>query len=145
MAKVALICQEWNEPARNFAMALREQHHEVFVLTSKNQDFSETQGIPILACFEKWNWREMVDLVPHLLRLNPDIFHFFQVDKDTEFSQAHWLLALFGKSIPHRATALSSFHRFSRKDSQLMQLFLKLQDLVTVGNRENLMFLRRNQ
>lgn len=144
MAKVALICRDWTEPARNFALALHEQHHEVFVLTSKNQDFSETQGISILACFENWNWREMVELVPHLLRLNPDIFHFFQVDKDPEFTQAHWLLALYGKSIPRRATALSSFHRFTTKDSRFMQLFLKLQDLVTVGNRENLMFLRRN-
>jgi hypothetical protein len=141
MAKIILVTNKLSSTAWPLALSLRDQQHEVVILTSRDQDAEEVDGIRIMRCFKNWSLVEAAKVIPRLFTYEPQILHLIL---DSNIVQpAHAVLAAYAKSHPLiiLTTSLLLLEKRLHPRSP-MRLLLQESDIVTCPSVEALAKLR---
>lgn len=140
MAKIALISEQISPSLIHWAEGLRQQRHEVRIISSRKISWNGTTEVSLQFYFDKWSVFEATRLIPSLMRDLPDVFHFVFQHEDDSASAAHWSLMLFAQSL--RRPVVSSLLT-SPGDHWKWNPFLRWSDGVSFETRESLMKAKR--
>lgn len=143
MAHIALISTSFHPQVQILAKALIHQRHKVTLITSKDQDVPADFDGNVLRPFDKNSTWEALRLIPRLISQIPDIWHFVFTEPEDDPTPAHWILAQFARSIPHKIVVATFFSQLVGKKRWRLMPFLVNCDLITTGQRESLMYLKR--
>lgn len=142
--RILIVAEKMNSVVWTFAKSLHQQKQDVVIVTSSPVDFPDVPPFPILSPFKTWSLLEGMKFVPRLLRLNPDIVHFFFAEAEHRPRPAQWVISSFAAGLPQRTLAASYF-----VDGSLRTLrdraFMRLFDVNTFGTRSQLMRLKRKR
>ncbi|MGE0631553.1 MAG: glycosyltransferase family 4 protein [Pseudobdellovibrionaceae bacterium] len=109
MTRVLVVAESLYPFCWPLALTLKQQQFEVTILTSKESNPIEKSGIQIIPCFEKWSIKEFAQLLPIMIRLQPQIIHFIQPSKkfSQSWSPAFHLLAVAARLWPNAKVVTS--------------------------------------
>lgn len=141
MSKILIISRSVNETSLQLAKSLKNQQHEVYFLTSRDEAIHDTFGIHFLTYLKKWSPLEAFKFLPILLGIQPDIIHFLLTDFET--SSAEVIMSTLAKVFP-RCVITTSFLEIkeSLKRKTSLKLMIKESDIVTVPSIEYMGHLR---
>ena len=144
MAKIALISKNWTEPLAALIKALRDQRHEVLLITDRSTKINFEGEIEVLSYFKNWSAWEALKLFPRIFRDAPGIWHFVFTNPKTEKPKgAHWMFAGLVQSLPNSVVAASIYGSVLSTKGFSWKPFLHFCDFVTLGTRESLMSFKR--
>ena len=141
MARIILLSRSIQHTTWPLALSLKSQQHDVHLITDRNSELENSNDLNVMTYFSRWNVWEALRFVPHLLSLNPQIFHI--VLEQNKMSSAELILSLVAASIPHcivTTSLLDSDIKF-RKNSWVKSL-VERSDIVTCPSMEALGNLR---
>lgn len=151
MAKIILLGRHLHQTLWPLAQSLLSQQHQVTVVTEVSHpesDFVETDmaemlasQIDVIKVFRRWNAWEALRFMPHLISINPQIFHLV-LEKDNVTS-AELLLSAMAHQLPQCIVTTSFLNPEGgiHRDSWLKYL-VEHSDIVTCPSPESLGQLR---
>lgn len=141
MSKIVLVSEKLNTTTWQLAQILREQQHDITIITSKNEYPQNAGQIQILSYFQKWNLFEVIQLIPTLFHLNPQVMHF--ILEEDRLNTAMAILATYCKTHPHCILSTSLLHvRHSLHRPSMIKKLVEDSDIITCPTNETLGELR---
>lgn len=141
MAKILIISRHVTETSLQLAKSLKNQQHEIYFFTGRDEPLHETFGIHFLTYFKKWSVFESVKFFPVMLGIQPDIIHFLL--SNDEVSHAEIILSTIAKIFPRCVITTSILEiKDSLKKKTALKLLVKESDVVTVPSLEYMGHLR---
>ncbi|MBX2988717.1 MAG: hypothetical protein KF802_12550 [Bdellovibrionaceae bacterium] len=137
MAKVLLVTEKLTPTAHRLALSLRQQHHQVTLLTSRDEDAALPDGIELLRPFRQWSFFEGMRVLPVIYGLQPQIVHL--VLEEDQLKPAQILISLTAKTLPHCVLTTSLLHiRRGLRRRNPVRYLLQESDIVTCPTVESL-------
>lgn len=139
MAKIVVFSDAIHEtlPRTHFSRQIvnhaAETANEIYFITQNDQD-AEFIGyhpkVQILRVFRKWNFIEATKLLPVLMQIRADIFHFIQPQKKIGLGHAFPILATFAKTL--KTQNILSLIDFDPRLSAGLETMIAASQLVSV-------------
>lgn len=141
MAKIVLITEKLTATAVSLTIALRQQQHQVTVLTSVDEDAKLPDDVALMRPFRRWSLVEAFRMAPILFSLDPQVVHL--VLEEDRLNTAQILLSLVSKALPRCVLTTSVLNiRDGLRRSNPVRYLLQESDIVTCPSVESLGALR---
>lgn len=141
MSKIILVSEKLNTTTWQLAQILSDQQHEIFILTSKDEFPQNAGRIQIMSYFHHWNFIEVIQLIPTLIHLNPQVMHF--ILEEDKLNSAIAILAAFCKTHPNCILSTTLLHiRRSLHRPSLIKKLVEESDIITCPTLDTLGELR---
>lgn len=141
MAKILVVTEGLTATVVKLTAGLKQQQHQVTVITSRDADEALPQGVELLRPFRTWSLTEGLRVLPVIYALQPQIVHL--VLDDDHLRPAQVLLSLLAKTLPLTVLTTSILHiRQGLRFHNPVRYLLQESDIVTCPSVETLGALR---